>query len=205
MKTEKLMVREKALEYGFVSLTDSEIMGLAINSIIPSDCKIGELAKSNINDLIQKGFKKQDALRTLSLIEIAKRLIKEEHPVAKPMCNPEEVVNYMKDMRFLTREEFRVLFLDSKKRLIKEQIMTIGTSDSSLVSVRDVCVDALKLDSKCIIAVHNHPEGDEFPSEADFKVTNSLKEACSLVGLNFIDHIIISQQNYYSFRERGTM
>lgn len=123
--------------------------------------------------------------------------------------------NYLEtDMRDLTQEQFRVIFLNSNNRIIKDEVMFEGTINQTGVYPRQILKRALELNAVSIIVVHNHPAGTLKPSNADISVTRSLQSACESLGIQLLDHLIIGdrfynnddqQKNFYSFAENGLL
>lgn len=99
------------------------------------------------------------------------------------------------------RENFMVLFLDSNNRLIKGEVLFQGNVRSAYVSVREVIRRALNLNASNLIIGHNHPSGSVEPSEADKLLTRDIKKACGLMGIDLIDHVIVSGSEHFSFAE----
>jgi len=112
---------------------------------------------------------------------------------------------YMQEMRLLEQEEVRAAYLDTRLRLISDTLLTRGTVNSSLMSVREIMIGALKRRAVSMLLVHNHPSGDPAPSGQDIEVTEQVKRAGELVGIPLYDHIIIGDNTYYSFREWGSL
>lgn len=110
---------------------------------------------------------------------------------------------YTQKLRFLEKEEVTIAYVDFQNRLISDEVMTRGTDRSSLVSVRDILEGALKHHASGILLVHNHPYGQATPSEADYEVTKRVCQGAKAIGIEFLDHIIIGERGYYSFKERG--
>ncbi len=122
--------------------------------------------------------------------------------------------NYLEaDMRDLSHEQFRVIFLDSKNKVIKDEVMFEGTINQTGVYPRQILKRALELNAAGIIAVHNHPGGTLKPSNADINVTRSLQIACDSLGIQLLDHFIIGdrfysenqEKSFYSFAENGLL
>ena len=105
----------------------------------------------------------------------------------------------MKDYK---KEHLIAVFLDSKNKIIKDSVISIGTLDSSLVHPREVFKEAIKNSAAGIILVHNHPSGNIKPSKADEHVADRFDESGKLLKINIKDHLIIGKNNYYSFREK---
>lgn len=110
---------------------------------------------------------------------------------------------YMESMRHRTRECVLLLCLDAKGHLLKEIILSIGTVKASMLSPREVFVEALKAEAVHILLLHNHPSGDPAPSAADRQITECIRELGIKLDIPLIDHIIIGDNKYISFKEQG--
>jgi DNA repair protein RadC len=106
-------------------------------------------------------------------------------------------------MKYKKQEEFRVLLLDSKKRLIRQCTVSIGTIDKAYVHPRDVFRPAVGSGATSIIIVHNHPSGDPEPSQADYTLTRELCMCSKIVDIEILDHIIIGFSDHVSMKEKG--
>jgi DNA repair protein RadC len=123
--------------------------------------------------------------------------------------------NYLEaDMRDLSYEQFRVIFLDSRNKILKDEVMFEGTINQTGVYPRQILKRALELNATAIIAVHNHPGGSLKPSNADISVTRTLQSACDNLGISLLDHLIIGdkfcngedqEKSFYSFAENGLL
>ena len=111
----------------------------------------------------------------------------------------------MPTMRYLEREEFRALFLDSRNRLLDVVTISVGTLDSSIVHPREVFRAAIRAGSASLIVAHNHPSGDPTPSPEDLAITRRLCTAGALIGIDVVDHIIIGDNVYVSLKEKGLL
>lgn len=116
-----------------------------------------------------------------------------------------DVYDTMKTYKKSDREIFFILFLNSKNSMLDYVIHTIGTVDSSAVYPREVIRSALINNASSIIVCHNHPSGDPHPSEADKEITRILVNACEMVGIPVLDHVIIGKNGHYSFADEGLM
>ena len=103
------------------------------------------------------------------------------------------------------REEFRVLFLDSKNMLIKDEALQKGTVDETAIYPREVVKRALELHASAFIMVHNHPSGDPTPSRADIDMTREVAEAGKALGITLHDHLIIGGRRHTSFKSLGLL
>jgi len=116
-----------------------------------------------------------------------------------------DVYDTMKTYKKSDREIFFILFLNSKNSMLDYVIHTIGAVDSSAVYHREVIRSALINNASSIIVCHNHPSGDPRPSEADKEITRILVNACEMVGIPVLDHVIIGKEEHYSFEDEGLM
>lgn len=110
---------------------------------------------------------------------------------------------YMQDMRHLEQEQVVLLMLTSKSQYLKDKVISSGTVNSSLISPREIFVEALRYHAVFIILVHNHPSGDPSPSKEDYIITKKIQEAGILVGIKLMDHVIIGDNRYISLKEKG--
>ncbi len=108
-------------------------------------------------------------------------------------------------MAFETTEQFRVLYLDRKNRLITDEVLGRGTVDHTPVYAREVVKRALEVAASAVILVHNHPSGDPTPSRADVEVTRQVTEAADKLGIAVHDHVIVAKRGHVSLRERGLL
>jgi len=199
--------KNRISNYGVKSLTDNELL-----SVILGDGEIKDYHGSDINiysatvsELVENGMTMLQALKTVAVVEYSTRLWKKVYCDGNVVLNDNSsAFNYFgQDMKFLTNEVFRVVALNNSHRVICDKILTVGTDDASLVSITDVARFALTSHAKSIIIAHNHPSGSATPSDEDITVTQRIKNALDLLSINLLDHIIISGNDSYSFRERG--
>jgi len=112
-----------------------------------------------------------------------------------------EVLDYCRTaMAFEEREQFRILFLDKKNRLIKDDVQQVGTVDHTPVYPREVVKRALELSATALVLVHNHPSGDPTPSQADIRMTRTIVDVAQPLGIVVHDHIIVGRDGHASFR-----
>ncbi len=116
--------------------------------------------------------------------------------------NWEKLPDYLRiSIGSLNKENFRVIYMNKKYRLIAEDLQNIGTVDQTPLYVREIIKRALLIGSTSIVISHNHPSGDIQPSNSDISLTKQLAEACQSIGIELIDHIIITFSSYFSFKE----
>jgi DNA repair protein RadC len=118
---------------------------------------------------------------------------------------PEQIYQAFKFLMEETKEMFICLHLDGKNRIVCMDLVSVGSLNQSIVHPREVFKTALLSNATAIICVHNHPTGDCSPSSEDIAITRRLKEAGEIVGIKILDHIIIGQDEYLSFIERGLL
>ena len=200
--------REKLLAKGPSSLSDFELLQALIGSgnaqadvsqIARETLKLFKLSGANITyEELKKvsGLGPARITEILSALELSKRyLIDSEQPI---IDSPEKAVEQLSDIRDKKQEHFVVMTLDGANRLIAKRIVTIGTLNSSLVHPREVFADAITDRAASIIVAHNHPSGNLEISKSDLNVTKIIKQAGEIMGINLVDHIIISKNAFSS-------
>jgi DNA repair protein RadC len=117
---------------------------------------------------------------------------------------PEDIFNLLKnEIGNKMKESFYIISLTTRNNLISYDKVSTGTLSASLAHPREVFLPAIKNSASTVIIVHNHPSGDPQPSEDDLNITKRLKEAGKILGIDVVDHIIISRTNYFSFKDKG--
>jgi DNA repair protein RadC len=140
----------------------------------------------------------------LAAIELGGRI--RDRPLVRGAAirGPADVQHHFRGaLRALDREAFHVLLLDGRHRLISVEPVSVGTLTASLVHPREVFRDAIRSAAAAVVLVHNHPSGDPRPSPEDRSVTERLRAAGVLLGIRVLDHVIVADADYYSFRESG--
>jgi len=150
-------------------------------------------------------FKNQvPAMKVQAMFEIFRRTNRLNNKGFKvKIKNAEDVYNYFKDeLEIKNKEHFYALFLDTKNRIIGEELISVGTLNASLIHPREVFNPAIKASANSIIIVHNHPSGDCNPSSEDIEITKKLENAGSLLGISIVDHVIVGKNSYLSFKDQ---
>ncbi|PIP17201.1 MAG: hypothetical protein COX44_01205 [Candidatus Portnoybacteria bacterium CG23_combo_of_CG06-09_8_20_14_all_37_13] len=120
--------------------------------------------------------------------------------------SPQAVTNYLREKLGREKKEyFVILLLDSRNNLIKDTIVSIGTLNANLVHPREVFKEAVDNRAASIIIAHNHPSGDPEPSEDDLEITKRLVESGKILGVEVVDHIIITKTGFISFKEKNLL
>ena len=206
---------ERLISKGVESLSDEELIAILLRTgnktESSKDLAVNILSKVNsIKDLSNmtleelksiKGIGNSKAAILLSCFELSRRMNQEVISIVnKKGNNPELIFNYYRELLSnKTQEYFYAIYLDTKKRIIKDKLLFIGTINYSLVHPREVFKEAYTTLASSIILIHNHPTGDVIPSKNDIDTTHKLKEIGDLMGISIIFHIIIGKDKYHSF------
>lgn len=207
--------RERLIKKGADSLTDYELLAIILRTgskessvlelakeMIITQGNIGYFNNISIEELKKyKGVKTAKAVEVLAAIEFGKRVCQFKQ-LKKTIENAADIFNYLRyDMANLDTEQVRVVYLNKRSEIIDIKIIALGTFDSTSIDFRQVIKWAIKLSCYSIIICHNHPSGNSEPSLQDKIITNELIALSHKMGVEFIDHIIIGKDNYYSFKE----
>lgn len=211
--------REKLLLYGADSLSNSELLAILLRTgtkglpaielsrtlLCEDKDGLAFLGRCRIDELVKiKGIGKAKACQLLAAIELGKRMAKLTGTKRLNVHAPKDVANcYMSEMRFLDKENFKVLYLNTKNEIIKDENVSVGSLNASIVHPREVFKPAIIYSSNAVILMHNHPSGNPSPSQEDIQITKRLSEAGELIGIKVLDHIVIGDGNYYSLKENG--
>ncbi len=123
----------------------------------------------------------------------------------KRITSAQDVYSLLQDYSAKDREHFITISLDGRSKVIEKRVIHVGTLNQSLVHPREVFRPAIQDNAAGIIIAHNHPSGTLEPSRADVQITQRLKEVAKLVGIELLDHVIISKEGYYSFSDEGLL
>ncbi len=174
------------------------------NNLLKYTGGINNLKKMTLNSLIKiPGIGQVKAIELMAIIELSKRM-DEENLIKKVITctNPKTIINYFNYLfKDKLQEEFYVIYLDNKKKYIDKMRLFKGSINKSIVHPREIFKNAYLTSASFIICIHNHPSGDATPSKEDIIFTKTLYEISNLHAIYLIDHIIIGNNNYYSFFE----
>lgn len=204
--------REKFERYGSAKLDDYELLAILLGSGVKGT-NVLELSKKvlkkfkngtpALNDLESiRGLGKAKAMQILSAFELRDRHHK--RPL-ETLVGPEKVFELCVDIRDSKKEHFAVFYLSSRNSLISREIISVGTLTESLVHPREVFEPALLCGAAKIVLAHNHPSHDPEPSSSDLTITRQLTEAGRLLGVEVVDHIILTKGRFLSFKQRGVL
>ncbi|MBU1200943.1 MAG: DNA repair protein RadC [Nanoarchaeota archaeon] len=208
--------RERFLKNGAMALSDAELLAIILqkgskkenvvdmsNRIISKNGidKLSELSLKELQEI--DGIGPGKAMQIKALFEFNKRYSLSKQN-GKPIKSAKDVFEYCSPkLSGVDKEHFIILHLDTRNRVIKDEIVSVGTLNSSVIHPREVFKSAIKESANAIILVHNHPSGDTKPSEEDKTITERLFDAGELLDIKVLDHIIIGNDCYYSFKEKN--
>jgi DNA repair protein RadC len=204
--------REKLQKYGVEKLSDKELMAIILGVGIKG-CNVVELSQKvlkvilkigvdqiSIKNLLDiKGLGNTKASQIISSLELGRRLLKNKR--SELILSPKDVWEKMEDLRNSKKEHFVVFYLDTRNQIIKREIISIGTLNTNLIHPREVFESAIRYSTSQIIISHNHPSGIADSSEEDICVSKRLVEAGNILGIDILDHIIVSKDDYKSMKE----
>ena len=211
---------ERCIRHGVQSLSNRDLLAVILRTgakgrnvlelagdllkLVPEREGFTGIRRLSLDELSNvKGIGKVKAVQLKCLLEIARRMAREEAGEGTYFASPSAVANYyMEDLRHEEQEVLLLLMLNQRGRLLKERYMFKGTVNASVISPREIFVEALAARAVQIILLHNHPSGDASPSQEDLNVTRRIKEAGQLLGIALTDHIIIGEHAYVSLREK---
>ena len=213
---------EKFLACGSEALSDAELLAIILRTgnaqensvelsrriLTPEDGgspSILNIFRYELAELQRiKGIGKVKAIQIKAIGELALRISRTQAESQLVFHDPERVAAYyMEQLRHRKRETVVLLMLNSACKLIREQVLSTGTVNASMISPRELFIEALRYEAVNIILLHNHPSGNPAPSQADLKVTDNILTLSRMIEIRLLDHIIIGDNHYFSFRENG--
>ncbi len=207
--------REKLSKYGANVLTDVEILALLLTTghkergvlelsrdvlkIIDDNGGINEITYEELIKI--KGIGSAKAAILIAALEFGKRLSKKSQNIQ--IATPDSAFEYLKNLFEPKQEELICIYLDSKSNVIKHKKLFKGTTNFSIVHPREIFKWAVKYSCNSFIIAHNHPSGDVTPSQDDISITKQIKELSNIFSINFVDHLIVSNDIYVSLKMLG--
>ncbi|HQP00160.1 MAG TPA: DNA repair protein RadC [Caldisericia bacterium] len=216
--------REMLIKYGEKNLSLSKLLSIILrtgkegesaeelaNKILNKYKTLREIDSVSIDELCKiEGIGLAKATQIKASFEIGKRLLKESSSEKKKIKNPDDIIDFVSEyygsyLRDAKKEFFNIILLDIKNKVIDTIELSKGSINASVVDPREVIKEATLKSASSIILVHNHPSGDTEPSTDDINITKKIKEACDIVGIKVLDHIIIgkNKEDYTSFAKLG--
>jgi DNA repair protein RadC len=212
--------RERMQQFGAQALSNAELLAILLRTgtFAESAVRLAQkilIEAGSLRNLVDmskdqlmtiKGIGPAKALQIQASIELGRRLARTSMSDTITIRSPQDVSTYlMEDLRYLQKEHFVCLFLNTKNHVIGQETLSMGSLNASIVHPREVFRAAIKRSSASIICVHNHPSGDPTPSPEDIQMTARLVEAGQIIGIEVLDHIILGDQNFVSLKEKGFM
>ena len=206
--------REKALKYGFSSLSDAELLAILLRTgtkelnvkelaleILKEMNNLNGLQNSRISKLSSiKGVGKVKAITILAALELGKRFNKESNFKTLKIRETKDAYNAYKDeLENDAQEKFMAVFLNNQNIVLASKILFVGVSNQSLIEPKIIFKEAMLYNATRLIVIHNHPSGNPSPSKEDYLVTDQIMEAGNLLNIRLIDHLIIGKEKYFSF------
>ena len=216
--------RERLAELGADALADAELIAILLRTglrgqsamevgraLIRRFGSLGELARATLKELQEiRGVGRDKAIALKAAFTLARRMAAEIQTAAPLSDQPEAVAALLREeCRPYTVEHFYALLLDTRRRLLRKEVLTRGTLDAAIVHPRDVFRHAVAANASAVVLVHNHPSGDPTPSKADITVTRDLIRAGQLLKIEVLDHVILGrrtnerERDFFSLKEHG--
>jgi DNA repair protein RadC len=212
--------REKLERLGAAALGDNELLALVLgsgsrhgdalavaNRLIESAGGVHRLTRRDVLDLRRvDGIGPARAAQVLAAIELGRRTLVRSVPERPFLRLPRQVGAYLLPLYGGGPvEQFGLLMLDTRYRLLRMKIISVGSVDTTVVHPREVFREAIAASATCIVLFHNHPSGDPTPSQDDFLLTTRMINAGDIMGIAVADHVILADQRYYSMVEAGQL
>ncbi len=212
--------REKLARAGADALGDNELVAIVIGSgtkargalvvahdVIHAAGDVQGLVRVGLDGLCRiPGVGPTRAARLLAAVELGRRTLFGDRSERPQMLSTRDVVEYLAPRYSgFGMERFGVLLLDQKQRVIRSEIVSIGTVEANITHPRDVFRVAMLASASHVVLFHNHPSGDPLPSPADRMMTRRMKMAGDMIGIDVMDHIILGGGTFFSFRQEGVV
>lgn len=213
--------REKMLNKGATALSNSELIAILINTGSKSKTAVelsreilkmgrdnlNELGKLTLSDFQQiKGIGKAKAITIAAALELGRRRQAASILDKTTVRSSKDIAEYLQTiLKDYTHEVFAVVFLNQSNKIKHFEIVSQGGITATVADPRIILKKALALDATSIVLCHNHPSGNLQPSRADEELTRKIKEAAANIDIKVIDHIIVSEEGYYSFADEGLL
>jgi len=204
--------REKLIKYGAEVLSAAELLAIILGVgtkkeevLLMANRVLKEYGEKNIiNQKNPQALSKDlllpitKACQIVACFALGRRFFKETNGGTTIIRTAKQAFEYLKDMRELPKEHLRGIYLNSRYHLIHDEVISIGSLNSNIVHPREVFRPALEYSAAAIIIAHNHPSGDPHPTQSDIETTKQLIAAAKILGINLLDHIVITKNKFTS-------
>jgi DNA repair protein RadC len=211
--------RERLLEKGSEALSDAELLAIILRTGTKKDnalvfaqnilnqqslVNLSRMSASSLSQIY--GIGQVKACQIVSCFELARRLLSGESKNRQQINSASDVASYyIPKLSFMKKECLVAIYLDARRRRIKDEIIATGSIDAAVISPKEIFHHAIVEKASAVILVHNHPSGDSSPSEEDITVTNELAIAGNLLGIQVLDHVVVSDNGFTSMREKDLL
>ncbi len=214
-----MLPREKLTINGEKSLSDQEIIAILLRTghkgedvitlagnLLKNFGGLQGIAKAGVKELATvTGMGNVKAVTLKAAFELCRRMEIEKQEIQQ-VSSPKEAYSFIKPHIWNnTREQLAVIILDSKNRIIRWELLGIGSGNGVVITPREIFITAIKEGGISIILAHNHPSGDPTPSKADIDFTKRVAKAGDVIGISLLDHIVIGANNYRSMKMDGIL
>jgi len=211
-------LREKMSRYGVKSLTNTELLAVALGTAGSR----GENARKIAEDIMRghgaealpgltlegwlacRGIGTTGASQMVAAFELARRILVRPESEFR-VSSPQEAYELVRDLKRARKEHLVALYLDAQNHLIKRETVSIGSLNTTRTHPREILQPAILHSALAFVLVHNHPSGSLEPSRDDLDFTRSIARAAELMGVGLVDHLIVSPRGYLSLKERGVL
>jgi DNA repair protein RadC len=210
--------REKLGRSGAPALGDDELLAVVIGTgaagtsalelartILSASGGLHGLLRTSRDDLLRtRGLGEARAAQLLAALEIGRRVVTARPPERLQVMSPRDAAHFlMPEYSARPVEQFGLLMLDTRHRVLRTTVLTVGTLDCAAVQPREVFRQALLASAAAVVMFHNHPSGDPQPSAEDVEMTRRMVAAGALMGIHVIDHVVLGDARYCSLKESG--
>ena len=178
---------------------------LELSKRLIKEYNLKTLSRIRVNSLKRTfGIGEAKACQIIACFELGRRVSCLKNGKSRTINSAKDIAKLlMPELSNLKKEHFIGIFLDSRKKIIKQETIFVGSLDSSIIHPREIFKIALAESAAAVILVHNHPSGDPEPSEDDIEVTKQIAKAGDILGITVLDHVIIGDNKYRSLKESG--
>ncbi|MEK9177803.1 MAG: DNA repair protein RadC [Patescibacteria group bacterium] len=206
--------RERLMKQGPEALSLRELLSVVLNTGTTKEGVL-EMADRIIRDYGEKSILAEKdanklsremnipivkACQIVAVGELGRRVYERNQSGFSTIRNAKDAYDYLQDMRNLPKEHLRGLYLNSHNRVIRDEVISIGTINSNMIHPREVFRPAIESNAAAVVLAHNHPSGEATPSEEDIEITKQLVQAGKILGISLLDHVVITKDSFASIQ-----